>query len=143
MTISSYMATHHAFCDELFTNVENLAAQSDWQRLRSVFNEFTAETERHFLREETILFPRLENVMGSADGPTQVMRLEHEQIRLLTGNLKVMIENEDRNGILGEADTLLIMMQQHNAKEEQILYPMMDRILVSEEGSLLVELEAC
>jgi iron-sulfur cluster repair protein YtfE (RIC family) len=143
MTISSYMATHHAFCDELFTNVENLAAQSDWQRLRPVFNEFTTETERHFSREEKILFPRLENVMGSADGPTQVMRLEHEQIRLLTGNLKVMIENKDRDGILGEAETLLIMMQQHNAKEEQILYPMMDRILVSEEGSLLVELEDC
>ena len=143
MTISSYMATHHAFCDELFTNVENLAAQSDWEQLRPVFNEFTAETERHFLREEKILFPRLENVMGSADGPTQVMRLEHEQIRLLTENLKVMIENKDREGILGEAETLLIMMQQHNAKEEQILYPMMDRTLVSEEGSLLLELEDC
>ena len=143
MTISSYMATHHAFCDELFTNVENLAAQSDWEQLQSVFNEFTAETERHFLREEKILFPRLENVMGSADGPTQVMRLEHEQIRLLTENLKVMIENKDRESILGEAETLLIMMQQHNAKEEQILYPMMDRTLVSEEESLLAELEDC
>jgi hemerythrin-like domain-containing protein len=137
------MAAHHALCDELFTNVENLAVESGWTQLQPVFNDFIAETERHFLREETILFPRLENVMGSADGPTQVMRLEHGQIRLLTGNLKVMIENKDRDGILGEAETLLIMMQQHNAKEEQILYPMMDRILVSEEGSLLVELEAC
>ena len=143
MTISNYMATHHAFCDELFTNVENLAAQSDWEQLRPVFNEFTAETERHFSREEKILFPHLENVMGSADGPTQVMRLEHEQIRLLTENLKVMIENKDRESILGEAETLLIMMQQHNAKEEQILYPMMDRTLVSEEESLLAELEDC
>jgi iron-sulfur cluster repair protein YtfE (RIC family) len=142
MTISSYMAAHHALCDELFTNVENLAAQSDWAQLQPVFNEFTAETERHFSREEKILFPHLENMMGSADGPTQVMRMEHEQIRLLIGNLKVMIENKDRDGISGEAETLLIMMQQHNAKEEQILYPMMDRMLVSEEESILVELEA-
>jgi hemerythrin-like domain-containing protein len=71
------------------------------------------------------------------------MRLEHEQVRLLIENLKVMIENKDRDGILGEAETLLVMMQQHNAKEEQILYPMMDRLLGSEEGAILVELEAC
>ena len=143
MTISSYMAAHHALCDELFTHVENLVVQSAWVQLQPVFNEFIAETERHFSREEKILFPGLENIMGSADGPTQVMRMEHEQIRLLIGNLKVMIENKDRDGMLGEAETLLIMMQQHNAKEEQILYPMMDRILVSEEESILVDLEEC
>lgn len=140
MTISNYMARQHALCDELFTNAENLAAQSEWSELQGVFEEFNEETERHLAREENILFPRLEKVMGSTEGPTQIMRMEHEQIRQLINNLNVMIGNRDRDGILGESETLLIMMQQHNAKEEQILYPMMDRMLGAEEDSILAEL---
>ena len=40
------------------------------------------------------------------------------------------------------ADTLLIMMQQHNMKEENILYPMCDQHLAGETPELLARLEA-
>ena len=39
------------------------------------------------------------------------------------------MEQNNRDDYLGIADTLLILMQQHNMKEEQMLYNMMDQHL--------------
>ncbi|MBT3836906.1 MAG: hemerythrin domain-containing protein, partial [Thiotrichales bacterium] len=79
--------------------------------------------------EEEILFSAFEEATGSAQGPTMVMRMEHEQMRSLLQNLQQAVESRDAEQALGVADTLMIMMQQHNMKEEQMLYPMIDRSL--------------
>jgi len=42
----------------------------------------------------------------------------------------------------GIAETLLITMQQHNYKEEQILYPIADRILAPTRGAVLAAMQA-
>jgi iron-sulfur cluster repair protein YtfE (RIC family) len=39
------------------------------------------------------------------------------------------ITARDADSFLGLAETLMILTQQHNMKEEQILYPMSDRVL--------------
>ena len=39
---------------------------------------------------------------------------------------------KDSDAYLGDADTLLIIMQQHNVKEEQMLYQMADQALAGE-----------
>jgi hypothetical protein len=43
---------------------------------------------------------------------------------------------------MGNAETLLIMMQQHNVKEENVLYPMCDQHLADQLENLLPELRA-
>jgi iron-sulfur cluster repair protein YtfE (RIC family) len=140
-TISDYMARDHSHCDELFAMVENLAAESKWIELKNAYGEFTSAMEKHFKKEESLLFPGLESQMQSPAGPTQVMRMEHEQMRELLANLTGWIANEDQGEILGEAETLLIMMQQHNMKEEQILYPMIDQMLGNDAISLIDSME--
>jgi hemerythrin-like domain-containing protein len=52
------------------------------------------------------------------------MKMEHEQMRGLIANIGGLVTAKDKDEVLGEAETLLILMQQHNMKEEQILYPM-------------------
>ena len=42
-----------------------------------------------------------------------------------------VLASGDLEEFLGQAETLLILMQQHNIKEEQMLYPMCDRALGS------------
>jgi len=42
----------------------------------------------------------------------------------------------------GSAETLLITMQQHNYKEEQILYPIADRILAPTRDAVLAAMQA-
>ncbi len=45
--------------------------------------------------------------------------------------------NQDTGRYLGFSETLLIMMQQHNLKEESILYPMADSVLADDQSQIL------
>ena len=80
-TIADYMAKTQKHCDELFADAESLADQSKWAELASAFQGFVTETEKHLKKEEDKLFPKVEQVTGSSGGPTQVMRMEHGQMR--------------------------------------------------------------
>ena len=61
------------------------------------------------------------------EGPTQMMRHEHEQMRELISRLGKAVESKDKDTYLAVAEPLMILMQQHNMKEEQMLYAMCDR----------------
>ena len=74
-------------------------------------------------------------------GPTQVMRLEHTQMRALLDDANAALNSGELDDYLGQAETLLIMMQQHNMKEENILYPMCDQHLSAELPDVLQHLE--
>ena len=129
MNIKQFMAQDHRNCDQLYAKAENAAAKNDWEAANEAFNEFIDAMERHFGIEEQVLFPAFEEETGMATGPTEMMRMEHEQMRTLFAEMKEAMEQQDSDNYLGEAETLLIMMQQHNIKEEQILYNMMDQRL--------------
>ena len=52
------------------------------------------------------------------------------------------LKSENQDDYLGQAETLLIMMQQHNMKEENMLYPMCDQHLSAELPAILQHLES-
>ena len=70
------------------------------------------------------------------------MRMEHSQMRGLLQSMAEMLERKDQNGFLGDAETLLILMQQHNMKEEQIVYPMAERLLADGQDQVIAEMES-
>lgn len=129
MNIKQFMAQDHRDCDQLFAKAENAASKEDWETASQVFNEFIQAMERHLGIEEQTLFPAFEEATGIVTGPTEMMRMEHEQMRTLFSEMKAAMEQRDSDNYLGEAETLLILMQQHNMKEEQILYNIMDQRL--------------
>ena len=81
--------------------------------------------------EEELLFPALLAAGGPA-GPVQMMNMEHAQMNSLLGNMATVLANKDAHAYSGLSETLLIVMQQHNLKEEQILYPIAERLLSAE-----------
>jgi len=129
MNIKQFMAQDHRDCDQLFAKAENAASKEDWETASQAFNEFIQAMERHLGIEEQTLFPAFEEATGIVTGPTEMMRMEHEQMRTLFSEMKAAMEHRDSDNYLGEAETLLILMQQHNMKEEQILYNIMDQRL--------------
>jgi len=132
MIISNYMKAEHRECDTLFAGAEEAIALNEWQTANDRFLEFANETLRHFKKEEEELFPAFEAQTGSSEGPTMVMRYEHEQVKGLIGKMAEALENEDRDACLSLAESMMILLQQHNMKEEQMLYAMCDNILPSE-----------
>ncbi len=134
--ISSLMTQDHRDCDHEFALAESLVARRDWDAAAKAVNAFAAALETHFSAEEEQLFPRFEAVTGMTHGPTEVMRGEHADMRSIIANLKDALARRDADDFAGEAETLLIMMQQHNMKEENILYPMCDARLATERDAL-------
>ena len=86
-------------------------------------------TQRHFQMEEEVLFPAFEAATGMTGGPTQVMRGEHDQMRALLEQLAEGVSAQDATRVLGLTESFMVFIQQHNMKEEQILYPMTDQRL--------------
>lgn len=129
MNIKEFMSQDHKDCDLLFSKAENAVAGGDWLVARQSFNTFVDAMNRHFSVEEEALFPAFEKETGMLSAPTEIMRMEHEQMRMLFAEMHEALAQQDTDDYLGTAETLLIMMQQHNMKEEQILYNMMNQLL--------------
>lgn len=126
-TLTSLLRNHHQHCDTLFSESEQGLANGDWTDAQRRFSAFQQEVERHFRCEEDTLFPAFEAATGMTSGPTQVMRMEHAQMRGLLAQMASALHGQDEDEFSGAAETLLILMQQHNMKEENILYPMCDQ----------------
>jgi len=140
--ITEYLHADHVHCDDLFADAENAVAAGDWAGSRSLFERFAGDTVQHFLREENTLFPAFEAETGMAAGPTLVMRQEHDQMRDVLRAMGEAILREDIDGYLGLSETLLMLMRQHNLKEEQILYPLCDRALAARADELVRQMTA-
>lgn len=123
-TIPSFMTAQHRHCDDSFIATESAVSATNWTQADSQWTIFTTDLETHLEQEETILFPAFEEATGMTMGPTQVMRAEHVQMRQLVEEMTQQLTAQNKAAFLGLSETLMILMQQHNMKEEQMLYPM-------------------
>ncbi|SFV59408.1 putative protein [hydrothermal vent metagenome] len=132
MIISQFMTQEHRDCDTSFAEAEQAVANNDWTEAERKFLAFSDDVLKHFKREEAELFPAFEAQTGTTEGPTTVMCYEHDQVRGLIGKLAEAIESQDKDAYLSLCESMMILLQQHNMKEEQMLYAMCDRVLPPE-----------
>jgi hemerythrin-like domain-containing protein len=140
-TIRNFMTEDHRRCDDLFAEAEQAVGKKNFDLAHAAFDNFRAAMQAHFDSEEKTLFPSFEARTGMSMGPTQVMRMEHAQIRSLMDEAADALKAANADDYLGLADTLVIMMQQHNMKEENMLYSMCDQHLSAERPAILERLE--
>ncbi len=137
--ISTALTREHRACDGLIDVFEESVEQCHWNDAGNLFADFVASMERHLGKEEKVLFPAMEQKTGTGMGPVQVMRGEHENMRRLFSEIKEDITRRQAERCLGLADTLLMLIQQHNLKEETILYAMADQILAGEQNNIMAQ----
>ncbi|ADC90088.1 Hemerythrin HHE cation binding domain protein [Thermocrinis albus DSM 14484] len=133
MLITQYLTEEHRRCDSYYAEAERAVLSGEWERARELLTKFRDCTILHFRKEEEVLFPEFEESTGIVMGPTQVMRHEHAQARELLQKLEEALDKKDKEGFLSAGESLMILIQQHNMKEEQILYPMSDQNLDGDE----------
>ncbi|MCK9472583.1 hemerythrin domain-containing protein [Sulfurimonas sp.] len=135
-TIKEYLSADHGHCDELFASMED-AVTKDIGSAKASYEEFAKRTERHFQMEERIMFLEFEQKTGMTQGPTAMMRHEHTQMRNLISDMGKAIDAKDKDKFFGISETLMILMQQHNMKEEQMLYIMAQQHLSAESERII------
>ena len=127
-SIKDFMTQDHRDCDEMFAEMEDAVASKSDEALAK-FEAFQDSLTNHFKMEEMVLFPQFEHASGMTQGPTQVMVMEHEQMRELLSKMEDAVQANDNDKFFGLSETLMILMQQHNMKEEQMLYTMIQQHL--------------
>ena len=139
-TIKDFLSADHTKCDELFAHMEDVASKS-LSDAKEACLEFQQETERHFQMEERVMFLEFETKTGMTQGPTAMMRQEHTQMRGLMSQMCDAIDADNIDKFFGLSETLMILLQQHNMKEEQMLYPMAQQHLSAESEKIIQMME--
>ena len=140
--ISGFLTEDHRDGDRYLAALEQAVDTGDWAGATKGLDLLGQSLERHFSAEENILFPALEEKRPAASGPVSVMRNEHAQVRHLLAEVRQSLAKRDGEDVLGLCETLLLVLQQHNSKEEHILYPMADHAFGPEAGALLERVKA-
>jgi iron-sulfur cluster repair protein YtfE (RIC family) len=138
-TILEFMSIDH---DRLDSKIRTYSADKlvDIERAESIFLSFKSELERHIIWEEDILFPVFERKTGIKDGgPTSVMRTEHIQIKNHLQEIKKKLHAKKTQDPCKEEVALLKVLESHNQKEENILYPGIDNLTSEQEKELMIK----
>jgi regulator of cell morphogenesis and NO signaling len=118
----------------------------DWPGLKEKAIRFEQELTAHSEREEEFLFTLMAQYIGRETGPIAVMEYEHQQGKK---NLQTFIEKlnqADASVHIEKAKEITAFMieayhvlSQHFMKEENVLFPMAERLLSSEEKDFLAK----
>lgn len=140
--LAGFFAQDHRDCDSKWAELEGLLDSGSSDATNQAWKEFDDSMRRHFAMEEDVLFPAFDARSGmGGGGPTAMMRMEHQQMRGLLDQIGAAMSTGDTEEALDLGDTLLMVIQQHNVKEEGMLYPMAQNMLAGEWAALAEQLE--
>ncbi|NTV46323.1 MAG: cation-binding protein [Chlorobiales bacterium] len=90
----------------------------------------------HHKKEEDILFKvMVQNGMSEQAGPIAVMKYEHQQGRNFTMAIRQAAEKGDagdlsvKNSLIANARSYILLLREHISKEDNVLFPMAERII--------------
>jgi regulator of cell morphogenesis and NO signaling len=103
---------------------------------------FKSELDTHSEREEEVLFPMMGEYIGTSSGPIAVMEYEHEQAKALIGDFLRKANNgqfsiEEMKNAAELIKNAHDILSDHFTKEENVLFPMAERMLSDEEKAEL------
>ncbi len=137
-TVAEYFEQDHRRIDAILPGVARALETGDLAAAGHAFAEFSCGLEQHIRAEEGVVFPAFERATGNSRGPTEVMRMEHVEIRDALRVIEGALAGGDAAASRSGLSTLAQVLAPHNAKEERVLYPMTDRACGQEASDDLV-----
>lgn len=142
--LAAYFEQDHRDCDARWADVEELLDAADIDLAHAAWQKYDASLRRHIAMEEKVLFPAFEAKSGAAGAsPVAIMKMEHQQMVRLLEQIGGAMDAGNADAAMDAGDTLLMLTQQHNAKEEELLYPLAQELLASEWDELVKQLDKC
>ncbi len=136
MKLTHALLGEHAVFYALFDHIERrLAAGADLVALQAIGGALTEALVSHAKLEDELLFPTLAGT-PAAEGPVSVMQEEHANIDELCADLPRAGDAADAGALLGE---IIEMSRAHFAKEEHMLFPLVEQLADATELEVLSE----
>lgn len=137
---AAFTREHHQIDEGIERFLADTAERDPARRARPLLSAMEA-LRRHIYLEEEVVFPRLPP--GPLMMPLMVMRREHGELWTRMDALAEILEDDSSaSGIVDACTELLSLLEDHNRKEEPIIYPHLDTDLSPQEQSLVRELLA-
>ena len=127
-TVCDHLIFDHKRCDELFERAEACVPRGDWNATQSEFDVFLEAFQRHVRMEERVLLPAFQQCMKGADAAIALLRSEHRQILAMLERMSDTIKRRDKVEFLLHCETFAMLKKQHGMKEEEMLYPLLDKL---------------
>jgi regulator of cell morphogenesis and NO signaling len=135
-SLDDFLTDDHNRLDELIAAFQERKDESLLEAAEFLA-EFTAALLRHLVWEETILFPLYEQKTAQT-ALTNTLRSEHDEMREWLTALNEKVEEGDVD-CDHEAAMLVNELGAHNGREEQALYPQLDKLLSDAEKQATFE----
>jgi hemerythrin-like domain-containing protein len=142
------LSAEHRVIETVLDALEKLArtaessALTDWAKAIDFLRNFADKC--HHLKEETLLFPALEERgIPRESGPIGMMLAEHEAgrgyVRAMAAALDAAARDSGARRILrNEAAAYIRLLREHITKEDEVLFQMADNVLSAEEQQKLL-----
>jgi uncharacterized protein len=111
--------------------------EEDIHQVEHLMGDF-ADSEKHYLREENVLFPMLEK--HGVTEPPSIMWIEHDEIRELKKKLQALIKNVNptnfatfKQDFLDTAKELGNLLPSHFYKENNVMFPAALSVITEQE----------
>lgn len=131
--LAFFFEQDHRDCDARWIDVEELLDAGDIELAQAAWQKYDASMRRHLAMEDEVLFPAFEaRSDATGESPVAALKLEHEQMEGLLDQIAEAIDAADTELAIDLGDTLLMLVQQHNAREEDMLYPEAEKLLTGE-----------
>ena len=153
MKATEILMSEHRVIERVITSIETAVAQI--QAGKEIQPEFFLKSADfikgfadgcHHKKEEGVLFKAMEaNGASSQRGPVAVMLFEHEQGRKFTRGMREAANKLQAGDPAAKTDLIenalgyAALLRQHIAKEDQILFPMADRLIPASKHARVAE----
>jgi hemerythrin-like domain-containing protein len=120
-TVTEYLSWDHDRLEAILEATRRAVDEGRFADARAVYRGFDEGLDRHIRIEEELLFPVFEARSGIVNGPTDVMRAEHQAIRIALTMMREALEASDPVRFDTGLKYLQSVLPDHNAKEEHFL----------------------
>jgi len=153
MQATDILISEHTVIERVLVSIQEAVQAADQDKpVRPEFFLSVADFIRgfadgcHHRKEENVLFKAMKatNIPAQA-GPVSVMLSEHEEARFLTRSMRAGAERWQAGDLSGKQEAVqaarayVVLLRQHIQKENNILFPLADRIIPKDKQDQVTE----
>jgi iron-sulfur cluster repair protein YtfE (RIC family) len=131
--VTEYLAWDHDGQEDLLIDARDAVDRGEVDVASGRLSEYELSLMRHMRIEERILFPLVASIASHMSAEIEEMRREHGEIRRALGAMRQAINTSDLVAFRHAYEALGRVLPAHEAREERLVYPVLDRSLSPEQ----------
>ena len=131
--VTEYLAWDHDAQEDALIEARDALDAAAFDSALAHFERYQARLLRHMRLEERVLFPLVEALTPQAAPAVAEMRHEHGHVQRLLAAARAAVVASDVPAFHSAFEALGLVLLAHEAREERIVYPILDRSLSPEQ----------